>query len=458
MQAITEAAHGARFGVDRAQLRTMGKLAIPLVLAALLQNTYQLVDALWLGRLGTQAMAAVAVSMPVSAVLIAFGGGLAVAGSTLVAQFVGQGRPDLIRSAAVQGLLLSFGLSVAIGLAGMAAAPFAIRLLGADAAIAPDATRFLQVTMAGVVFTFNVAVAQAVLRGRSLVRDALTIVAATVALNAVLAPVMIFGLLGAPALGVMGAAWSTLVAQGAAAAASTALLFHDRHGVGLRLADFRLDHALARRFLRIGGPASVEQSVSQLNFVLMTVLVAHFGEMALATYGIGIRILIFAAVPSMGISLSTAVLVGSAIGAGRGEQASASALLGARVGFVAGALEGLLIFLAAAPIAQTFAPGQPALQAEVATYLHIAAFTYAAMAYNGGMAGAYRGAGSTRTAMLLIMTQSWLVQLPTAYLLSRHTALAAHGIWFSTPIANNMTLAITTIIFLRGAWKQASAA
>lgn len=454
MTAGSEISGGARFGVDRAKWRAMGKLAIPLMLAAFLQNTYQLVDALWLGRLGTRAMASVAISMPVSAVLIALGGGFAVAASTMVSQYAGQSRPELIRSAAVQGLMLSFAASVVIGLAGMAAAPFAIRLLGAEPDIAPAATHFLQVTMAGTVFTFNVAVAQAVLRGRSLVRDALSIVAVTVALNAVLAPVMIFGLFGAPAMGVMGAAWSTLIAQGAASAASTALLFNARRGVGLRVGDFAFDKALAARFWKIGLPASIEQSVSQMNFVLMTVLVAHFGAQALATYGIGIRILIFAAVPSMGISLSTAVLVGSAIGAGDRDGAAAAARLGARVGFVAGALEGLLIFLSAPAIASAFAPGQPVLQTEVTTYLHIAAFTYAAMAYNGGMAGAYRGAGSTRIAMWLIMTQSWLVQLPTAYLLSRHTSLDAHGIWFSTPIANNTTMLITTLIFLKGAWSR----
>lgn len=454
MDATNRISGGARFGVDRAQWRAMGKLAIPLMLAAFLQNTYQLVDALWLGRLGTEAMASVAISMPVSAVLIALGGGLAVAASTMVSQYVGQARPDLIRSAAVQGLMLSFAASVAIGLVGIAIAPLAIHVLGAEPAIAPEATAFLRVTMAGAVFTFNVAVAQAILRGRSLVRDALTIVAATVALNAVLAPVLIFGMLGLPAMGVMGAAWSTLIAQGAAAAASTALLFHDRHGVGLRFADFKYDKALAARFWKIGAPASVEQSVSQFNFVMMTLLVAYFGAQALATYGIGIRILLFAAVPSMGISLSTAVLVGAAIGAGDREGAAAAAKLGARVGFVAGALEGLLIFLSAPFIGAAFAPGQPVLQAEVTTYLHIAAFSYAAMAYNGGMAGAYRGAGSTRTAMLLIMTQSWGVQLPSAFLLSHFTPLAAHGIWFSTPIANNTTMIITTLIFLRGGWSR----
>jgi putative MATE family efflux protein len=445
-----------RFGVDRAQLKAMAGLAVPLVLAALLQNTYQLVDALWLGRLGAKAMASVAISMPVSAVLVALGSGFAVAASTMISQFAGQERQDLIRRAAAQALILSFAASLVIVVLGVFIAPYAVRLLGAERDIAPAAAAFLQVTMAGVIFTFNFAVAQAILRGRRLVRDALTIVAASVALNAALAPVLIFGLLGVPAMGVMGAAWSTLFAQAVAAVLSTALLFHERRGVNLSFADFAFDRELSRRMLRIGLPASVEQSVSQFNFVMMTTLVAHFGAQALATYGIGIRILIFAAVPSMGVSLSTAVLVGGALGAGKPEAASDAARFGARVGFAAGAIEGLLIFLCADLIGMAFAPGQPGLQHEVATYLRIAAFSYAAMAYNGGMAGAYRGAGSTRTAMLLIMCQSWLFQLPTAYALSHFTPLAAHGIWFSTPIANNITLVVTTLIFMSGRWRKSA--
>jgi len=186
----------------------------------------------------------------------------------------------------------------------------------------------------------------------------------------------------------------------------------------------------------------------------MTALVARFGSLALATYGIGIRILIFAVVPGVGLSLATSILVGNAIGAGDKARATRFARLSAGFGFAFMTASSALIWLCAPIFGRLFAPNDPALQAGATTYLHIAACAYPFMGYNQAFAGAYRGAGATRTALILIMIQSWLVQLPTAYILSTLTPLALIGIWFSTPVANISSTLITTLVFVRGGWRN----
>ena len=95
--------------------RALLTLAVPIMLANILQSGYQLTDAFWVGRLGADAVAAVSISMPVTFLVIAMGSGLAMAGATLTAQYMGAGRPDLVNHVAAQTMLMVTITSVILG-------------------------------------------------------------------------------------------------------------------------------------------------------------------------------------------------------------------------------------------------------------------------------------------------------------------------------------------------------
>src|ERR1700743_1577926 len=113
--------------------RALVTLAIPIVLANILQTGYQLTDAFWVGRLGASAVAAVSVSFPFMFLVIALGAGLAMAGATLSAQYMGAGRQDMVNHVAAQTMMMVAITSAALGAIGYLLAPLLLRLMGVEA-------------------------------------------------------------------------------------------------------------------------------------------------------------------------------------------------------------------------------------------------------------------------------------------------------------------------------------
>src|SRR5690606_4735828 len=147
---------------------------------------------------------------------------------------------------------------------------------------------------------------QAVMRGVGQVTLPLYIVAGTVVLNFVLDPLFIFGWGPIPGTGVVGAAYATVGTQTVAAVIGVAALLRGGYGIDLAPRDFAPDWAFARRAFVLGLPASVEQSARGLGMLVMTFLIASFGTVALAAYGVGSNIFMFILIPAMGLSMATA--------------------------------------------------------------------------------------------------------------------------------------------------------
>jgi len=216
------------------------RLAIPIILGNALQSGYQLTDAFWVGRLGAPAVAAVAVSFPVTFLVIALGAGLAMAGAILSAQYMGAGRQDMVNHVAAQTMVMVAVTSVILGTVGYVVTPHLLMLLGVAPDVYQGALGFMRVSFIGIIFVFLYAMFQALMRGIGETRIPLIIVLGTVVLNFALDPLFIFGWGPVPGRGVMGAAIATLVTQALAALIGMVLLLHasSSHGV----ASFRIRH------------------------------------------------------------------------------------------------------------------------------------------------------------------------------------------------------------------------
>jgi putative MATE family efflux protein len=225
-------------------LRSLLTLALPIVFGNLLQTGYQLVDAYWVGRLGANAVAAVAVCFPINFLLVAIGSGFSVAGSVLVAQNFGARNLKLVNHIATQSLVLETGLALVLTVVAYAASPFILHLFGVGPDIFDLANSFQRVLMLGLVFNFGFLMFQALMRGVGEVRIPLYINIGTLALNFILDPLFIDGWGPVPALGVAGAAWATLVTQVLSFAIGLVVLLRGKSGIQLSFNGFRPDWAL----------------------------------------------------------------------------------------------------------------------------------------------------------------------------------------------------------------------
>jgi MATE family, multidrug efflux pump len=430
------------------------RLAVPIILGNVLQTGYQLTDAFWVGRLGATAVAAVSISFPLTFLVIALGSGLAIAGATLSAQYMGAGRQDMVNHVAAQTMLMVAITSVVLGTAGYILSPYLLELVGVAPDVYQGALGFMRVSFIGIIFVFLYVMFQALMRGVGETRAPLVIVLGTVILNFALDPLFIFGWGPLPPHGVMGAALATLVTQALAAAIGIVILLRGRHGIQLSWSSFRPDPPYIKRAFLLGFPGSIELSTRGLGPMLMSFLVAGFGTVTLAAYGVGSNILQFVTIPAMGLSMSVSTLVSQNIGAGNVQRAARVATLGAASGFVILTLVGVVAYALAPVFVAFFVPNDPEVIAEGALFIRVMCLAWGGIGVQLCIVSAFRASGNMLMSMVIALVAQFVFQFPLAYVLSMHTGLHAVGVWWSFPITNIAAALVAAGWFAQGGWKK----
>ncbi|MFA5248217.1 MAG: MATE family efflux transporter [Patescibacteria group bacterium] len=186
----------------------------------------------------------------------------------------------------------------------------------------------------------------------------------------------------------------------------------------------------------------------------MTFLIASFGTLAVASYGVGSNILQFIIIPAMGLSMAVSILVGQNIGAGNIKRASDIARLGAIISFVILSIVGIIIFIFAPNFITIFVPGDPAVIQAGTIFVRTMALTFGFMGVQMALTGVFRASGNMVVAMVLALISQWVLQFPIAYILSKHTSLSINGLWWAFPISNVLTTLITIAWYSKGDWKN----
>jgi putative MATE family efflux protein len=435
-------------------LRALITISIPIVLSNMLQTMYQVIDTFWVGRLSADAVAAVSLSFPITFLLIAIGGGLPIAGTVLIAQYKGKGDNAAMNHVAAQTLMMVIIVSLLLsGIGYMFSEPI-MRIMGASPEVLPDAVRFLQYTFIGFVFVFGFFAFESLMRGLGEAKMPMYIVLLTVILNAILDPLFIFGYGPIPAMGVAGAAMATTITQAIATFIGIGLLLRGKHEIHLKLKDFKPDPAFIKKAFFIGLPSSIEQSTRALGMTAMTILVASFGTLAIAAYGIGMRMLMLVFIPAMGLSIATSALVGQNIGAGKVDRAAQTNYIGSILGFAILSVLGVLLFATTEILARFFVPEGGEAIAMSAVFVRIMALTFGFIGLQMIILGTLRGAGDTKASMNMTLISQWVIQFPLALILSRFTPLGLNGIWWSFSISNIVSTALVLYWFRKSNWKS----
>ena len=452
-------------------------LSAPIVGSQVLNVGYNMADTFWVGRLGGDAIAALSYSWAVVFLMISVGGGLTVAGTVLIAQNKGAGKTA--RASHIAGQTLAFVTVVALAFAtvGYLLTPWLMRMVGADPtgdayAFAVGYTRIMFV---GIAFMFWFFIFDALSRGWGDTRTPLYLMAISVALNVVIDPVLILGFDGNPLFawlgmtdfesslyaatgftgwGVDGAAIATVGSRGLAALAGFWLLFSGRVGITPSLSALRPQMAPVRKIVRIGAPASIDQSTRALGITVLTAIVAIAGDDAVAAFGIGNRLNSLVFLPAIGLAQGTATVVGQNLGANQAERAERAVYYAA--GLIAVALAGVaaLAFTFAEPIVAVFIPGEPNVIAIGAEYLYIVAPSFLFLGVYRVTASAFRGSGNTRTAMVFTILSLWVFRVPPAYVLLTQFDMGAAGVFWATALSNVATAVVAFAWFTRGTWKE----
>jgi Na+-driven multidrug efflux pump len=185
----------------------------------------------------------------------------------------------------------------------------------------------------------------------------------------------------------------------------------------------------------------------------MTFLIATYGTVPIAAFGIGTNIFLFVLIPALGLSMATSALVGQHIGAGKIERATHIAHLSAVIAFVALSAIGIGVFLGATAISRFFVPGDPPVIAESARFLRVFSLSFGFLGLQLALIGVFRAAGQMVVTMVLALLSQWALQFPLAYLLGKHTRYGLAALWFAFPTAVVIVTLIALAWFLKGDWK-----
>jgi MATE family multidrug resistance protein len=435
----------------RAEFRPTLRLAIPLVLAELGWMSMAIVDTMMVGRLPNSAVAISAVSLGGILVhtLAFFGGGLLVGLDTLVSQAFGAGQREDCHRSLVHGIYLSLALTPLLMVPVWFFDPL-LRHAGIAQEILALAVPYSKAMAWGTLPLLLYFGVRRCMQSMNMVRPiAFALITANL-INAVGNWLLIYGKLGAPAMGAVGSGWSTAWARIYLAAVLVGyLLWYDRkHRTRLLRTPIQPDLRRIRRLLALGFPAAMQISLEIGVFALVTALIGRLGAVALASHQIALNTVSLTYMVPLGVSSAAAVRVGQALG--RKDPAGARDAGGSAIFFGASfmTIAGIALVVFPRGIARLFTPDAAIIRSTVYLLAAGAAFQL----FDGIQTvatGALRGAGDTRTPMFCHFTAYWIIGLPLGSWLCFSRGWGAFGLWAG------LSLALILIgIVLLFAWRR----
>lgn len=441
--------HLVEGGIVRGLLRLSG----PMFVSAMLQNLQSVIDLFWVGRLGSEAVAALAVAGTILMLLFPVIMGVSMGTVAMVSRAIGAGHPDEAGEIAGQSMLLALVFGLIAGVVGYFCAGTLCRTLGAAPEVAPLATTYLRISFVGAFTVFMLFVGNSALQGAGNSTIPMCAMGLATLLNLVLDPLLIFGLLGLPRLGVAGAAIATVLSQAVATVLVMAVLHRGQvAGMHAHLGRWRLRSDLAWRLLRIGTPSSGQMlSRSLMSLVLMRI-VAETGTVAVAAYGIGLRFHMIILMPAFTLANAVATMVGQNLGAGKPQRAYRAAWIATGMDVAIMVVAAIILVFAARPLMTAFDRNPEVVKVGV-NYLRTVSpfYVFAALAIVLGRA--LMGAGDTMGSMVCTVIGLWGVQVPLAIYLSRVVSPPTQGVWWAIAAAVTVHGLLITAWFETGRWK-----
>jgi len=269
-------------------------------------------------------------------------------------------------------------------------------------------------------------------------------------INIGLDPIMIFGLLGFPCLGVAGSALATVIARGVGVAILFWLFFSKRSVLHLSLKHMKLNFNIMGRIIKIGIFGSMEGLIRNISGLVLMRIIALFGTNAVAAFGIGMRLQMLAMMPGFGFANAAAILVGQNLGAEKPERAEKSAWLATGFYEIFLVVMGVIFFVFPRSIIGIF-NNYPEVMSIGSIFLRFFAATLVFTGLAIVLGRTLNGSGDTISPMFITGISLFVFQIPLAILLSKSYGII--GVWVAIATANIIQSLVMAFWFNKGKWK-----
>lgn len=408
------------------------KMSVPIMISMTVQSLYNIVDSIFVARLGNEALSAVSLVYPLQNIILAIGVGFGVGVCSIVSMDLGSQNAENANRAASTGMFLSFVHTLIYTLVGLLiAGPFlkmftnnpntyAMGLSYANIVIACSFAQILQITF------------EKIFQALGRMVEVMLLLGVGAVINIILDPIFIFGLLGFPAMGVAGAALATVIGQIVALAFYVVVYLKRKGGIALSLKNIHFDKTMLKRMYSIGIPSAIMIALPSLIVGALNAILLVFSELYVAVLGLYFKLQTFIYFPAGGIIQGVRPLISYNYGAKEHKRVYRFIHLSLAIitGIMAVGTLGCELF--PQQLLQLF-NDDPALLEGGVSALRIIALGFLFSGVSVVYAGVFEALGKGRESLLISLIRQVIVLIPLSYLLS--LIWGAAGVWLAFPIA-----------------------
>lgn len=450
---IGEAVAGTEQDFTQGSLRrAIFLLSVPMVLEMMMESIFAIVDIYFVGKISTQAVAAVGITESLITLVYAFGVGFSMATTAMVSRRIGEKDREGAARAAFQSILTGLVVSAIIAVPGILFAPDLLQLMGASETIYTEMSSYTAIMLGGNAVIMLLFIINAVFRSAGDAAISMRVLLVANGLNIILDPLLIFGWGPIPAMGITGAAIATNTGRGIAVIYQFYLLFNGNKRVKLMTRHLEVHLATVRKLIKLSLGGIGQYIIATSSWIFLMRIMAEFGDHAVAGYTIAIRVIIFVLLPSWGISNAAATLVGQNLGAHQPERAQRSVWVTGKINMVLMGLISILLFFMPRYFMELFTNEEAVI---INGILCLQVLSVGFVLYGLGMVlvQALNGAGDTFTPTKINLVCFWMIEIPLAYMLARMTGYHEQGVYMAIVIGESCMTILALWYFRGGKWK-----
>lgn len=426
--------------------RLLFSMSLPMILSMLVQALYNIVDSIFVAQIGETALAAVSLAFPVQNLIIAVSVGTGVGVNALLSRSLGEKNQETANLAAVNGIFVFFLSYLLFAVFGFFFARMYFTIQTSNPEIIEQGTIYLSVCS---IFSFGIFLEIALERimqstGRTIYNMITQGLGAII--NIILDPILIFGLFGFPRMGILGAAVATVIGQIIAMLLLLYFNIRKNSDVNLNMRRFRPDTAIIAEIYRVGLPSIIMQSISSVMTFGVNKILLLFSETAVSVFGIYFKLQSFIFMPVFGLNNAMVPIVAYNYGAARKDRIMKT-IRSSVTAAVAIMLAGLAIFqIFPEQLLYLFDASEHMMEIGVPA-LRIISLSFLFAGYCIVIGSVFQALGNGVYSLITSAARQLVCILPAAYLFA--AVFGLHAVWYAFPLAEIISVVLTTILFRR---------
>lgn len=426
-------------------LQLLVSMSIPVVLSMFIQALYNIVDSIWVAKLGTDAITAVSLAFPLQNIVMSVGVGMGIGIGSVISMSLGAGNQQEANRAASIGVALVLLHCVIFAVGGLAITKPFLRIFTNDPVIYQWACDYTYVVLCISFGELLQMCLEKIFQGLGKMKTTMVMMASGCIINIILDPILIFGWFGFPAMGVKGAAIATVIGQIGAFVMYLVVCARGDIGVTIHPRYMKPDKEMVGRIYSIGIPSSLMLAMPSLLVALLNGILAQLDKAYVAVFGLYFKLQTFVNMPSNGVVQGMRPIISFNYGAGN--QKRVNQAVGYAMKIVAGIMLVGTIAAVGMPewILRAFDADEKVLSYGITAFRIIGlGFLFSTVGIVS--AGVFEALGKGKESLWISLVRQFVIILPLGWLLSRF--MGAEGIWISFPVAEALA-AVMSVILLR---------